>query len=226
MEEFFTALTGLWESYKLDAGSDPSVPSYSPPGEARPPSARRNRESLEQVEATEEEDQAESTINKLQLLAGEVDSLVREIIEAVPSFSYALGQGTYGPLPFPVTDRSVIHEERDVRTYLEEIQVMPRRERGAERPALDYEEMEAIMDVETWWPARLRIDLNEGLLQDTIESSPSINLHSFVTAMPASSPADNEMGRSASGGTPKNDELLEEGRKRWMRYKQQKQKSR
>jgi hypothetical protein len=224
LEEFFTALTGLWESYKLDAGSDPSVPSYSPPAEPQPASARRTRKSLEQV--TDEEDEAESTINKLQLLAGEVDSLVREVIEAVPAFSYALGQGNYGPLPFPVTDRSVIHEELDVRTYLEEIQVMPRRERGAERPALEYEEMEAIMDVETWWPARLRVDLNEGLLQDTIESSPSINLHSFVTAMPASSSADNEMGRSASGGTPKNDELLEEGRKRWMRYKQQKQKSR
>lgn len=226
LEEFFSALTGLWESCRLDAGSDRSVPSYSPPGEGQPASARRTRKSLEQLEATEEGDDVESTINKLQLLAGEVDSLVREVVEAVPAFSYALGQGNYGPLPFPVTDRSVIHEELDVRTYLEEIQVIPRRERGAERPALEYEDMEAIMDVETWWPARLRVDLNEGLLQDTIESSPSINLHSFVTAMPASSSADNEMGRSASGGTPKNDELLEEGRKRWMKYKQQKQKSR
>jgi hypothetical protein len=149
-------------------------------------------------------------MSDIELIANEVDSLVREIIEAVPAFSYALGQGNYGPLPFSIHNLTASTPGLRGRAYLVQVQAIP-----------DVAEADAdilLAPPETsWWPTRLRADLNEGLLTETGEDSPALSI--MQTAALGAHPAIGqlEVGRPEP---EKNDILLEEGRRRWLEYKE------
>lgn len=115
----------------------------------------------------------------IHLVANELDSLIREIIEAVPAFSYALGQGSYGPLPFSISTLVVAaatedHEsDIDTRSFLERALSLSE----------SSEEVD-LVDVQSWWPVRLKADLTEGLLSDATEDhhhhhTQMTSIHSF-----------------------------------------------
>lgn len=136
---------------------------------------------------------------RLQLLAAEVTSLITEVVEAVPSFSYALGQGNYGPVPFSMSNLAIKPDERSALSYLERIQILNVPDGGTS-------------NFDDWWPARLRLDLNDGLLVDTAEDSPMLAMHGLNVF------GSDELARMGSDAG-RNDELLEEGRRRWQEYK-------
>lgn len=164
-------------------------------------------------------------MSQLVPLANEVDFLVREIIEAVPTFSYALGKGNYGPLPFSVNNVSSAASIKDnaPRAYLEAVQIIPRVNGG---------EVEGdAMPLDNWWPLRLKADLNEGILREAVTASPDHGLHTFGgIGQPSPSVYDSSLARTTAGeglprssgtmGTERSDILLEEGRKRWLEYQE------
>jgi hypothetical protein len=134
------------------------------------------------------------------MLAAEVNSLVTEIIEAVPNFSSGLAQGTYGPIPFSIDNLAVKPDERCIATYLERISILDVRDGDA-------------LTFDDWWPARLRQDLNDGLLADTAEDSPILAMHALNAF------GSEDMSRTDSDAD-RNDQLLAEGRRRWQEYKE------
>lgn len=202
-----------------------------------------------------------ANIDKVQLerLAGEVDSLVREIVEAVPAFSYSLSQGNYGPLPLPINNQHSMATDITIQQYLEQAHVLqalypnlpsrPTAHREYTIPtstcsrAIPDLEQEG-MDMQTWWPNRLRLDLREGLLMDDVEDSPNISLQGSSVLPPTPhrqdpSGAELPIGSSTSRlvgpevgetgtqgeavGRNRNVELLAEGRRRWTEYLQGRQ---
>lgn len=142
---------------------------------------------------------------QIELLADEVDSLVREIIEAVPAFSSSLSQGHYGPLPFAINTQHTTAEDINIQSYLELISVIPSSSsysisnwgaptnsgasHGQRQPVfgtlgLDPMAVEAEQDaisMSKWWPSRLRTDLREGLLVDEGQDSPVVGLQTIPT---------------------------------------------
>jgi len=151
-----------------------------------------------------------SDMSDVELVANEVDSLVREIIEAVPAFSYALGQGNYGPLPFSIHNLTASTPGLRGRAYLIQVQAVP--DAAETDPDILLAPPEA-----SWWPTRLRADLNEGLLTETGEDSPALSI--MQTTALGAHPA---VGQVDVGRTEpeRNDVLLEEGRRRWLEYKE------
>lgn len=172
----------------------------------------------------------------MELLADEVHSLVREIIESVPAFSYSLSQGNYGPLPFPINTSRSTAPDVTIQSYFEQLHLIPAALRVT---ATDF--AQEAMNMEKWWPNRLRTDLREGLLIEAVEDSPQLNLQSISVAPPSlyrqdsfgkdvsstshgSHPLQQEnydtTVQIAAGFTGRNDQLLAEGRRRWKEYVQ------
>ena len=167
-------------------------------------------------------------MSNVELLASEVDSLIREIIEAVPAFSYALGQGIYGLLPFSIHNLTSNVPESSPRGYLERIQALPLHGDDDSESETD--------SVEGWWPSRLKIDLDEGLLRETVEESPNMSLRGFSLLPSLGYPSvsssrsimhpEDGLATTTSSqpiGPERSNMLLEEGRKRWLEYKQARQ---
>lgn len=204
--------------------------------------------------------QLPSSLDKTQLerLADEVDSLVREIIEAVPAFSYSLSQGSYGPLPMRVKNQHSTAADITIQQYLEQVHILhpqyptthgllaPHREHVAStsiNPQVIPDLEQEGIDMSTWWPNRLRLDLRDGLLMDDVEDSPQISLGSSVlptmpyrqeasgaesqigptTASHSRNGSSISIGQGEDAGRGRNDQLLAEGRRRWTEYLQGRQ---
>lgn len=206
--------------------------------------------------------------SQLDLLANEVDSLVREIIEAVPAFSYSLSQGNYGPLPFSINNVRTSAASLTIQGYFEILQIVSASQGAVyTRPSLsrDYtlpgpvqpapmashSQMtidfgQEALNMDAWWPARLRADLREGLLIEAGNDSPQLNLQSISVIPPIPYRQDSTSTEVLSGtygmphplgseardvglqpgnsaGSGRNDQLLEEGRRRWTEYLQGRQ---
>jgi hypothetical protein len=191
---------------------------------------------------------ASSSLDKKQLdrLADEVDSLVREVVEAVPAFSYSLSQGSYGPLPLRVNNQHSTAPDITIQAYLEQVHILqstypntennitqPRplacRTFSLVKPALSIRlPSDASMDIEQenlnmeqWWPNRLRTDLREGLLMDDTEDSPNISLQS-ISVLPSVSYRHDASSIEVSPGAHSS-QLLSEGKRRWREYLQGRQ---
>ena len=175
LEEFHNALSRLWLNRQASFDPRTSTKRTSPP-----------HPSL--------------TDPRLPMLAAEVTSLITEIVEAVPSFSYALAQGNYGPVPFSMGNLAVKLEESSLDNYLERISII----NVPDGDAVSFDD---------WWPARLRLDLTDGLLADKAEDSPTLAMHGLnVFGSEDMSRVDSDSDRT--------DQLLAEGRRRWQEYKQ------
>lgn len=207
--------------------------------------------------------------NQLDRLADEVDSLIREVIEAVPAFSYSLSQGSYGPLPLRVNSPHTTAPDITIQQYLEQVHVLhstysdldtsstqPRpsasRPFSLSKPAVPIpsssrasEDIEQeSLNMEQWWPNRLRTDLREGLLMDDAQDSPNISLQS-ISVLPSISYRQDASGMELpvgaqssqllrhnsseadfgkdSAGQGRNVQLLAEGKRRWREYLQGRQ---
>ena len=156
---------------------------------------------------------ASEELDRVEAVASEVDSLVREIIEAVPTFSYALGQGNYGPLPFSLHHLSHISSNTSPRSYLEQVQAIPTS--SGQGDDIEAEEV----DTDNWWPQRLKADLRDGLLSEIAEDSPTTSMHPFA-AVNAIHEQEGTPVSATGTGVELSDTLLEEGRRRWMEYQQ------
>lgn len=191
----------------------------------RPPSPRNRPEQQVAFDKTQ-----------IELLADEVHSLVREIIESVPAFSYSLSTGNYGPLPFPINNSRTTAPDVTIQSYFEQLHLIPAASRVT---ATDF--AQEAMNMEKWWPNRLRTDLREGLLIEAVEDSPQLNMQS-ISVLPPSLYRQDSFGKNVSstshgshplqqddydrhmqlpaGLTGRNDQLLAEGRRRWKEYVQ------
>lgn len=230
LEQYSLALTVLWTRY-----SDFLRISGSPGGSDQRAQTLSDLEGVSMSRTTKPQstfsdepfDSVQESMTHLELVANEVDSLVREIIEAVPTFSYALGQGNYGPLPFSLHQSSKTPKGSTLRAYLEQVKAIPSIVGSTDlQQSSSGSQYDAFLEAEdispeAWWPARLKADLTDGLLAEIAEESPSANLTTS-----ASVDAHSISNRSLTGLVRDNDRrsvLLEEGRKRWLQYQHARQ---
>jgi hypothetical protein len=210
LEEYATVIAILYKIVQSGSGemllSSLSLPSTSLPAAERQSSTPPSPVYPSMAPASPRTKPSQMSLDKVQLelLAAEVDSLVREIVEAVPAFSYSLGQGKYGPLPFLVNNLRATAPDITIRRYLTQVHIIPsgisslRRQiptrpytapgqtlqREQTVPTSDPLELETI-SVDKWWPNRLRADLTEGLLVEAADDSPKISLQG-ISVMPSS----------------------------------------
>lgn len=231
----YTLLSSLTSSIVPKSPSSPPSPTATDPT-TFPPSPRYRGQPYASLDKSQ-----------LELLADEVDSLVREIIEAVPAFSYSLSQGMYGPLPLRINNQHTTAPDITIQKYLEQVQILHSSypmtharppaslEFALPRPALATPApSQALLDIEQeslnmekWWPNRLRIDLREGLLVDDVEDSPNISLQS-ISVVPSIPYRQDVSGGEPPAGSYENppsrnntsDQLLAEGKRRWREYQQ------